>query len=172
MSLRFPLFVSSVLLPLALGLGACSSTPPLEVSDAAANAPGAASTHGLEEVEIGGARPWEDPANPLHERLIYFDYDSAQIQPQYLGLLRTHAAFLGARPGQRVILEGHTDERGAREYNLALGDQRAEVVRRFLLAEGVRPEQLATLSYGEERPAVFGHDESAWSRNRRVVIQY
>jgi peptidoglycan-associated lipoprotein len=116
--------------------------------------------------------PWEDPASPLYQRTIYFDYDSVEIKPEYIALMRNHAAYLGANTGTRVTLEGHTDERGTREYNLALGDQRAESVRRFMVAEGVIPDQMATLSYGEERPADPGRQESAWQRNRRVIIQY
>lgn len=116
--------------------------------------------------------PWEDPSSPLYQRTIYFDYDSAEIQPEYIALMRNHAAYLGSKTSTRVTLEGHTDERGTREYNLALGDQRAESVRRFMIAEGVTPDQMATLSYGEERPADPGRVESAWQQNRRVVIQY
>jgi peptidoglycan-associated lipoprotein len=93
--------------------------------------------------------PWEDPSSPLYERTVYFDYDSAEIKPEYIGVMRNHAAYLGAHTSTRVTLEGHTDERGTREYNLALGDQRAEAVRRFMMAEGVTPQQMATLSYGE-----------------------
>ncbi|MGE5153236.1 MAG: peptidoglycan-associated lipoprotein Pal [Bdellovibrio bacteriovorus] len=116
--------------------------------------------------------PWEDPSSPLYQRTIYFDYDSDEIKPEYIALMRNHAAYLGSHTGTRVTLEGHTDERGTREYNLALGDQRAESVRRFMVAEGVIPDQMATLSYGEERPADPGRQESAWQRNRRVIIQY
>ena len=116
--------------------------------------------------------PWEDPSNPLYQRTIYFDYDSAEILPDYIALMRNHAAYLGSHTSTRVTLEGHTDERGTREYNLALGDQRAEAVRRFMIAEGVIPDQMATLSYGEERAADPGRNESAWRQNRRVIIQY
>ncbi|WP_295455326.1 peptidoglycan-associated lipoprotein Pal [uncultured Thiodictyon sp.] len=116
--------------------------------------------------------PWEDPSNPLYQRTIYFDYDSAEIKPQYLDVIRTHSAYLGTTPAQRVTLEGNTDERGTREYNLALGDQRAESVRKLMLAEGVTTGQMATLSYGEEKPAEPGHSENAWRLSRRVIIQY
>jgi peptidoglycan-associated lipoprotein len=116
--------------------------------------------------------PWEDPSSPLYKRTVYFDYDSAEIDPGYVGVMRTHSTYLGQNPSRRVTLEGHTDERGSRDYNLALGDLRADAVRRFMLAEGVPPEQMSTLSYGEERPAAPGHTESAWGKNRRVIIQY
>jgi peptidoglycan-associated lipoprotein len=116
--------------------------------------------------------PWEDPTSPLYRRTVYFDYDSAEIRPEYLDVIRTHSAYLGTNTSTRVTLEGHTDERGTREYNLALGDRRSESVRQLMLAEGVRQDQLSTLSYGEERPAEPGHSESAWAKNRRVIIQY
>lgn len=159
------------------GLAGCASKP--VPSDTSASMPGPATTVGgaattapLESTRPTYAGPWEDPSSPLYERTIYFDYDNAEIKPQYLTLIRTHARYLGSQPGTRVTLEGHTDERGTREYNLALGDQRAESVRRFMLAEGVPANQLATLSYGEERPADPGHSEASWRLNRRVIIQY
>jgi len=116
--------------------------------------------------------PWEDPASPLYQRTIYFDYDSTEIKPEYIPVMRTHAAYLGTHTSTRVTLEGNTDERGTREYNLALGDQRSETVKRFMVAEGVLPDQISTLSYGEERPENPGHGESSWRRNRRVFIHY
>lgn len=116
--------------------------------------------------------PYEDPSHPLYNRKIYFLYDRTDIAPQYIPLLRTHAAYLGTHAATKVTLEGHTDERGTREYNLALGDQRAEAVRRFMAAEGVRADQMAKLSFGEEKPADPGHGEPSWISNRRVEITY
>lgn len=124
------------------------------------------------EVRPSYRGPWEDPSNPLYNRTVYFDYDNAAIKPEYIGVLRNHAAYLAANAATKVTLEGNTDERGTREYNLALGDQRAEAVRKFMAAEGARPDQMATLSYGEERPASPGHGDASWQLNRRVVIQY
>lgn len=155
--------------------GGCSSAPPPRpVAAPVAPAPTAlpAKTAPLEKPAPTYAGPWEDPSNPLHRRTIYFDYDNAEIQPDYLPVLRNHARYIGTTAGLRVMLEGHTDERGSRDYNLALGEQRADAVRRFMLAEGVRADQLETLSYGEERPASVGHDEAAWRQNRRVFIAY
>ncbi|MFQ5642479.1 MAG: OmpA family protein [Thiogranum sp.] len=86
--------------------------------------------------------------------------------------MAAHAAFLSANPDVKVNVEGHTDERGAREYNIGLGDQRARSVRRMLEFQGVSPMQITTVSFGEEKPAVEGHDESAWSMNRRVELVY
>jgi len=117
-------------------------------------------------------RPWDNPASPLYQRVIFFEYDSSEIRSDFVPLLQTHAGYLAKHPGTRVTLEGHTDERGTREYNLALGDQRAQTVQRFMLAEGVRADQLATLSFGEEKPAAPGHGDSAWSQNRRVELAY
>lgn len=113
-----------------------------------------------------------DPASPLYQRVVYFEYDSSAIRPQFIDVLRAHGSYLASNPTAGVTLDGHTDERGTREYNLALGDHRAETVRRFLLAEGVADGQIATMSYGEERPADPGHSESAWELNRRVELVY
>ncbi len=153
----------------------CSSTMTTqEVASTPITAPTTqeTSTAGLESTRPIYAGPWEDPSNPLYYRTIYFDYDTVTIKPEYIPLMRTHARYLGSNPGQRVTLEGHTDERGTREYNLSLGDQRADAVRRIMLAEGVPPDQMTTLSYGEERPADPGHGEPSWRLNRRVIIQY
>ncbi len=166
----------SVGLLLATVLVAGCATPPAKEAPTAT--PVAPAVTRLETVPVTEstrpryAGPWEDPANPLSQRTLYFDYDAVEIKPEYLTLLRLHAGYLGSHPGQRVTLEGHTDERGTREYNQALGDQRADAVRRVMLAEGVPPKQLETLSYGEERPADSGHGESSWRLNRRVIIQY
>jgi peptidoglycan-associated lipoprotein len=113
-----------------------------------------------------------DPSSPLYHRVVYFDYDSSDIQSQFIEILRAHASYLSANAGALVTLQGHTDERGTREYNLALGDHRADTVRRFLLAEGVPASQIRTMSYGEELPADPGHNESAWALNRRVELVY
>lgn len=116
--------------------------------------------------------PLDDPSNPLYRKVVFFDYDTAEIQPQYLPLLRTHAGFIAGNAGVRVTLEGHTDERGTRDYNLALGEGRADSIKRFLIAEGVPVDRLTTLSYGEERPADPGHSEQSWALNRRVELVY
>ncbi|NEX19577.1 peptidoglycan-associated lipoprotein Pal [Thiorhodococcus mannitoliphagus] len=170
-----------LLLCLALiGLGGCATAPPPPLPEPMAENTAPLPTRTVPEVSTAPvettrptyAGPWEDPSNPLYERTIYFDYDSAEIKPEYVTLMRTHARYLGSHTDTRVTLEGHTDERGTREYNLALADQRGESVRRFMLAEGVLPDQMATLSYGEERPVELGHNEQSWRRNRRVIIQY
>jgi peptidoglycan-associated lipoprotein len=111
-------------------------------------------------------------AGQLANRTIYFDFDSSEVRPDYNDLVAAHARYLAANPNTRVRLEGNTDERGSREYNIGLGERRAQSVRRALMLQGVADSQITTVSYGEERPAVTGHSEQAWSRNRRVDIVY
>ncbi|MCA0327974.1 MAG: peptidoglycan-associated lipoprotein Pal [Proteobacteria bacterium] len=105
-------------------------------------------------------------------RIIYFDYDSFSVKPDYQGLVDQHARFLQANRARGVAVEGHTDERGSREYNLALGQKRAEAVRRALTLVGAADAQIEAVSFGEEKPAVAGSSEDAYSQNRRVEIRY
>jgi peptidoglycan-associated lipoprotein len=105
-------------------------------------------------------------------RLIYFDFDSYTVKPEYQQLVDAHARYMRANPNRRVALEGHTDERGGREYNLALGQRRAEAVRRALTLLGVNDNQVEAVSFGKEKPAAAGSDEAAWAQNRRVEIVY
>ena len=160
---------------LALGFGGCASQaekPELAVPSATRPTGSyGAGTAGVQR-ESYADRPWDDPASPLYRKVIYFDYDSSEILSEFVPVLQTHAGYLASHPGTRVTLEGHTDERGTREYNLALGDERAQTVQRFMLAEGVRSDQLTTLSFGEEKPAASEHGDSAWSQNRRVELAY
>lgn len=114
----------------------------------------------------------DDPASPLSRRVIYFEYDSSNILAEDQDLLNSHAMYLSANPGQGVTLEGHADERGSREYNIGLGDRRVQSVRRVLELQGVSAQQISTVSYGEEKPAVEGHSDTAWRMNRRVEIVY
>jgi peptidoglycan-associated lipoprotein len=116
--------------------------------------------------------PFEDPNNPLSKQVVYFDFDSSTVREDALPIIRAHADYLVANSQVHFTLEGHTDERGTREYNLALGERRADAVRRLLIADGVAPGQIKVVSYGEERPAVVGHDESAWQMNRRAVFVF
>lgn len=113
-----------------------------------------------------------DPSHPLARRIIFFDYNSAAIGQESISLLERHAEYLGMFRDVRVRLEGHTDERGSREYNIALGDNRSRSVARVLQLQGVDVGQFSTLSYGEEVPLDEGTGESAWRRNRRVEIVY
>jgi len=100
----------------------------------------------------------------------YFEYDSSELRPDAMRSLDVHARDLKAS-GARVALEGHTDERGTREYNMALGERRAKAVQRYLMLQGVAASQLEVVSWGKERPAVFGSDEYAWAQNRRVELR-
>ena len=113
-----------------------------------------------------------NPDSPLQRRVIYFEYDSADIQGDGLDLLNAHAGYLGANQDQRITLEGHTDERGSREYNIALAEHRAVAVQRVLELNGVSSGQITIVSYGEEKPAADGSSEAAWRLNRRVEIVY
>lgn len=108
----------------------------------------------------------------LDTRVIYFAYDKSVVHDADLAAIAAHSDYLNQSPARRVILEGHTDERGSNEYNLALGQRRADAVRDIMLANGVQEDQIETLSFGEESPAAFGQDEEAWARNRRVEIRY
>jgi peptidoglycan-associated lipoprotein len=104
--------------------------------------------------------------------VVYFDYDRAEIRPEYVQLIAAHAKFLNGKTTKTLRLEGHTDERGSREYNIGLGERRAQAVRRALMLQGVSDPQVTTVSYGEERPAVTGDDEAAYAKNRRVELVY
>jgi peptidoglycan-associated lipoprotein len=133
---------------------------------------GGASTSGVGAYGNLSIESLNDPNSPLSQRVIYFGYDSSDVAEQDRPLVEAHAAVLAANPTLKVTLEGHTDERGSREYNIGLGDRRAQAVRRMLEFQGVSPNQINVVSYGEEKPAVEGHDESAWSMNRRVELVY
>ena len=114
--------------------------------------------------------PFSDPASPLSKNIIYFDYDSAEVTD--IDIVNAHARYLAEHPDARVRLEGHADERGTREYNVALSEQRAYAVKQLMLFQGVRPAQMSIVAYGEERPRVYGHDEASYRENRRVEIVY
>ncbi|MDO4434986.1 MAG: peptidoglycan-associated lipoprotein Pal [Cardiobacteriaceae bacterium] len=112
------------------------------------------------------------PSSGAKDRVIYFSYDSSSIDKRSEAVVREHARYLAANPNVRVTLEGHTDERGTQEYNVALGDRRAYSVKALMTRLGVRSNQIYPLSYGEERPAAMGSDERSYAKNRRVVIVY
>ena len=105
-------------------------------------------------------------------RTFYFDFDKSAVKPESRAALMAHAAFLAANPNVNVALEGHSDERGTKEYNLALSERRAQSVERFLVVNGVARTQVEVVSYGEEKPASSGQSESDWAKNRRVYIEY
>ena len=106
------------------------------------------------------------------DRIIYFSFDSSAIDSRSEAVIREHAKYLRAHPQTKVVLEGHTDERGTREYNIGLGERRAYSVKERFVAEGISPQQMRVMSYGEERPAAFGSSEEDYAKNRRAVIVY
>lgn len=178
---RWAKVLGSVLIVAALG--ACSSGVKLDeaqVEDRGSQAGGAGAGaggqgSGVDSRNVAGVDLPGSP-NPADvaglERVIYFDFDSYVVRPEAAAVLEAHARVLNANRTRRVALEGHTDERGGREYNLALGQRRAEAVRRSLALLGVSDAQMEAVSFGKEKPAVVGFDESAYSKNRRVEISY
>lgn len=182
----FKLFFSSIFssLLLAAMLAGCSSNVKLEdvpvedrsasarpADDGSAAAAAAAAGRGVAPVQIGGVEAsGPGPANTT--RIVYFDFDSYVVKPEFQGAIESHARYLAANKSRRMMLEGHTDERGGREYNLALGQRRAEAVRRALGLLGVTDSQVEAVSFGKEKPAASGLDEAAMSRNRRAEINY
>ena len=166
---------------LSLVLAGCGSDvkldQPAEGSSTAAGAgTGGAQGQGtgqssVTQVQAGASAA--DKAGPVGvAKVIYFDYDSYTVKPDYQSVIDQHARFLQSRPNARLVLEGNTDQRGSREYNLALGQKRAEAVRRALTLVGATDAQIEAVSFGEEKPAAMGASEDAYSQNRRVEIRY
>jgi peptidoglycan-associated lipoprotein len=149
-----------------------TETAPQQDSGMAEPIAGGAETSQLGNEQLTAEELLDQPDSPLATRVFYFDFDSAKVRDEFLPVLEAHGAFLAENGNVRVRLEGHADERGSREYNIGLGDRRAQSVRRILMFQGASSDQIETISYGEERPAVLGHDESAWSKNRRVELVY
>jgi peptidoglycan-associated lipoprotein len=123
-------------------------------------------------VEVARKDPLDDPAGALAKRSVYFDFDQYVIKDEYKGTLEAHARYLVANRNRRVVIQGNTDERGSREYNLALGQKRSEAVRKALVALGVPDGQLEAVSFGEEKPRATGSDDAAMAENRRADLAY
>lgn len=171
---------------LSLALAACGSNVKLNdvpVEDRAGgntgqnpvvSAPSAAAPAAAQAVAPVQIRSADSPGvGPVGvARVIYFDYDSFSIRPEFQSAIDSHARFLTADKARRIAIEGHTDERGGREYNLALGQKRSEAVRRALALLGVSENQIEAVSLGEEKPAQTGSSEEAFSRNRRAEVNY
>jgi peptidoglycan-associated lipoprotein len=158
-------------------MSACSSTGDkqegvVSIEDKGTSADGSAVSSGAAGSSDFSNNSLDDPNSPLAQRVIYFEYDSAEITMDGQDLLVQHAGFLVANPATHITLEGSTDERGSREYNIALGDYRALSVQRVLELNGVAPEQITVVSYGEEKPAAEGNSDAAWRLNRRVELLY
>jgi peptidoglycan-associated lipoprotein len=133
-----------------------------------------ASTYGAGDGSDSLATAIGDDRNAviMNERIVYFALDSADLDDASIELLKQHGQYLADNPGEKTRLEGHTDERGSREYNIGLGERRAYTVQSILLVQGATADQLASISFGEERPAALGSNEDAWAQNRRVEIVY
>lgn len=170
-----------LLVSAALIAGCATKTKPDDAAEGVAGAgdDGFVTQPSPDDDLYGNGRPlggefgdMDTPESLLGATIIYFDFDSSAIRSEYAQGVAAHAAHLAGKPGLTVRLEGHTDERGSREYNIGLGERRAQAVRRALMLQGVGADQISTVSYGEERPAVSGGDEEAWAMNRRVEIVY
>ena len=150
----------------------CSSTETTEGSDVAPSDVGTADQGGLSAEELAAQAAAQAEAALRDVRTFYFDFDSSDIKDESKESLMAHARFLTANAAQQVQVEGHCDERGTTEYNMALGERRAKSVGSFLTVNGASAGQIETISYGEERPAEQGQTEAAWAQNRRAVINY
>ena len=176
---------ASILCAGVVFLTACSSAPPVKLDDS-----NVAKTKTEEKalMQVAPARPvpttspnatastlppYLDPASQLSiKRSVYFEYDNFSVKPDYSPMLEMHGKYLAANPKLAIRVEGNADERGSKEYNLALGQKRAEAVVRTLKVYGVRENQMEAVSWGEEKPRAQGHDEAAFSQNRRVDLGY
>lgn len=154
-------------------LAACSSSPEVSDKAVAGTATTGASTDPRAVANVDVSKdPLNDPNSPLAKRSVYFDFDRYAIKPEYQGVVDVHSKYLVANKGRKVLVQGNTDERGTTEYNLALGQKRAEAVKRALTLLGVQEAQLEAVSLGEEKPKAEGHDEAAWAENRRADLVY
>ena len=166
----------------ALLLAACGSQPPAPEQNPAgveSRTPGAVKVDTPPVIQVkpeqfdpGSIAALKDPRSPLSKRSIYFDYDSFVVKDEFQALLSAHGKFLSANPKMKMLIQGNADERGSREYNLALGQKRAEAVRKALVLLGAREDQLEAVSLGEEKPACAISSEECWGKNRRGDMLY
>ena len=165
----------------ALAIGGCATKKPVQKpatetsqgAEAGAGSQGAGSGEGVTTAPLGDDTASAGPQGELlSKRIIYFEFDRAELKPEDETLIAAHARYLASHPGTRVRLEGHTDERGSREYNIALGQKRADAVKRMMMLMGAQESQIETVSFGKEKPKNPGHDEAAWAENRRDDILY
>ena len=170
---------------IAIAVAGCQTTPePAPVEDKSGSTPPPAtsgttpgtSTSGANQGAVSGsataANPLRDPNNILSKRNVFFEFDSFTVADQFKPIVEAHARYLNANRNAKVTLQGHADERGSREYNIALGQKRADAVKRMMTLLGVQEMQVETVSFGKEKPRNLGHDEAAWAENRRVDIVY
>ncbi|MDO9454390.1 MAG: peptidoglycan-associated lipoprotein Pal [Stagnimonas sp.] len=161
----------------ALLLSACSSQPPAPEQNASGMESRTPSTIGADPSRVESFDPLsvaalKDPRSPLSKRSIYFDYDSYLVKDEYQSLLVTHGKFLAANSTMKMLIQGNADERGSREYNLALGQKRSDAIKKSLSLLGAREDQLESVSLGEEKPACSEATEECWAQNRRGDILY
>ena len=167
-----------LVLACSLVVAGCRSTPRIPISDSSGGDFGDGSGSGITTQSLGGnggigiTAEEAERQRLMQDIVVYFDFDRSDIRPEFNEMLAAHGTYLAANPTTSVRLEGHADETGSREYNIGLGERRAQAVRRVLLLQGVAADQLSTVSYGEERPAVLGSDEEAYRLNRRVELVY
>ena len=159
-----------------LALTACGSSVKLDdnvkVEERSGTATNTADARTVAPVTTGSTDPLNDPKGILAKRSVYFDYDSFIVKDEFKPVVEAHAKYLSSNKGRKIIIQGNTDERGGREYNLALGQKRAEAVRKSLSLLGVSDAQMEAVSFGEEKPKAQGSDEAAWAENRRADIAY
>lgn len=157
-------------------LAACSSTPVAPVAETKPAEPTKVETPKAEPAPVAvEVDPWaalKDPNHILSQRSVFFDFDKFEVKSEYVSMLNAHAAFIQANSKAKVLIQGNADERGSREYNLALGQKRAAAVKQALSTMGAPDDRVEAVSLGEEKPRNTGHDEAAWSENRRGDILY
>jgi len=180
--MRKNLFGTAAIAMVVALLAGCGSTPPgaeqsgapVEDRTGKAKSPDASlvTTVTADKLDGTGIAALNDPKNILSKRSVYFDYDSFTVKDEYKALVEAHAKFLAGQPKMKMLIQGNADERGSREYNLALGQKRADAVKKMLLLLGTREEQIESVSLGEEKPKNSGHDEAAWAENRRGDMLY
>jgi peptidoglycan-associated lipoprotein len=171
-------YLLPVVMTVSLFLGACASSKDQSAASGQADQPDQISSPYTDNIggatnEVSGGAGYDAAVaaeRALSTNIVYFDFDQSTVKAEYQSVIDNFARFLSANPSVKVRLEGHADERGTREYNIGLGEHRANAVQSALRAQGVSAAQISVISYGEERPAAQGHDESAYGQNRRVQI--
>lgn len=163
----------ALILSSAFALAACSSVDLNEKKAPIEERTGTTSSRDVGTVTAAGsADALNDPKGILAKRSIYFDLDSYTVKDEFKPVVEAHARYLSANKSRKIVIQGNTDERGGREYNLALGQKRAEAVRKSLSLLGVADTQMEAVSFGKEKPKALGSDEEAWAENRRADIVY
>ncbi len=168
----FKLFALAAISFLLAGCPSSPNVPDPEPTDTAYGDDAGATTDGMGDGSYGGGEYLDDPTAGELAMVIYFDFDSSEVRAADQDVVSRHAMQLGDNPNSRVRLEGHADERGSREYNIGLGERRAQAVRQMLMIQGVSAAQISTVSFGEERPVAFGSSEEDYAQNRRVEFKY